>query len=123
PRRGETFVSRKITLAVSRIKRGLQERLVLGNLDAKRDWGYARDFVEGMWLMLQQSVPEDFILATGTTTSVRLFVELSFQYVGIEIEWTGVGIEEKGIDRKSGAILVEVSPKFFRPSEVDLLLG
>ncbi|MES2273178.1 MAG: GDP-mannose 4,6-dehydratase [Chlamydiota bacterium] len=123
PRRGETFVSRKITLAVSRIKRGLQERLVLGNLDAKRDWGYARDFVEGMWLMLQQSTPEDFILATGTTTSVRLFVELSFQYIGIEIEWVGVGIEEKGIDRKSGAILVEVSPKFFRPSEVDLLLG
>jgi GDPmannose 4,6-dehydratase len=123
PRRGETFVSRKITLAAARIQRGLQERLVLGNLDAERDWGYARDFVEGMWLMLQQEQAEDFVLATGKTTKVRTFVELAFQAVGIDLLWEGTGVEEKGIDRKTGAVRVEVSCEFFRPTEVDLLIG
>ncbi len=123
PRRGETFVSRKITLAVSRIKMGLQERLILGNLDAKRDWGFAKDFVEGMWRMLQQESPEDYVLATGETTTVRDFVELSFREIGIEIRWEGKGVEEKGFDRDSGNLLVEISPEFFRPAEVDLLIG
>lgn len=123
PRRGETFVSRKITLAVSKIKMGIQDRLVLGNLDAKRDWGYARDFVEGMWTMLQQEIPEDYVLATGETTTVRDFVELAFGEVGIEIRWEGSGVEEKGFDLNSGTLLVEVSPEFFRPAEVDLLIG
>ena len=123
PRRGETFVSRKITLAVAKIAEGLQETLILGNLDAKRDWGYAKDFVEGMWLMLQQDTPEDFVLATGETTTVRQFVELAFQEIGIQIEFRGSGIEEKGYERSSGRLLVEVSPEFFRPSEVDLLIG
>lgn len=123
PRRGETFVSRKITRAAARIQRGLQERLVLGNLDAERDWGYARDFVEGMWLMLQQEHAEDFVLATGKTTKVRTFVELAFQAVGIDLIWEGKGVEEKGIDRKTGAVRVEVSFEFFRPTEVDLLIG
>ncbi len=123
PRRGETFVSRKITLGVARIKKGLQEKLVLGNLDAQRDWGYARDFVEGMWLMLQQNQPEDFVLATGKMLSVRKFVELAFQEVDIEIVWEGKGIEERGKDSKTGRVLVEVSPEFFRPAEVDYLIG
>lgn len=123
PRRGETFVSRKITLAVSRIKCGLQERLILGNLDAKRDWGYAKDFVEGMWRMLQQDTPEDYVLATGQTTTVRDFVTLSFLEVGIEIQWEGNGAQEKGYDQATGQLLVEVSPEFFRPSEVDVLIG
>ena len=102
---------------------GLQERLVLGNLDAKRDWGFAKDFVEGMWRMLQQETPEDYVLATGETTTVRDFVELSFREVGIEIRWEGKGVEEKGFDSDSGNLLVEVSPEFFRPAEVDLLIG
>lgn len=123
PRRGETFVSRKITLAVARIKYGLQDRLRLGNLNAKRDWGYACDFIEGMWLMLQQEVPDDFILATGQTTTVRTFVELAFKEVGVDLIWEGYGLNEKGIDAKTGAILIEVSPEFFRPAEVDLLIG
>lgn len=123
PRRGETFVSRKITLAATRIAAGLQDKLILGNLDAKRDWGYAKDFVEGMWLMLQQDVAEDFVLATGETTKVRTFVELAFQHVGIEIEWKGSGIDERGYERASGRLVVEVSPEYFRPSEVDLLIG
>lgn len=123
PRRGETFVSRKITLAVAKIKRGLQERLVLGNLDGKRDWGYARDFIEGMWMMLQQPAADDYVLATGTTTSVRRFVELAFQFVDIDLVWIGKGLEEKGIDNRTGKVIVEVSPEFFRPSEVDVLLG
>lgn len=123
PRRGETFVSRKITLAVARIAKGLQEKLVLGNLDGKRDWGYAKDFVEGMWLMLQQKSPDDYVLATGETMTVRRFVELSFQEVGISIEWRGTGVQEQGIDANSGKVLVEISPQFFRPSEVDLLIG
>ena len=123
PRRGETFVSRKITIAVSRIKKGLQDKLILGNLNAQRDWGFAKDFVEGMWLMLQQPKPEDFVLATGEMTSVRHFVELAFREVDIEIVWEGSGIDEKGIDKATGKILVEISPEFFRPSEVDLLIG
>ncbi len=123
PRRGETFVSRKITIAVANIKAGLQDRLVLGNLDAKRDWGYAKDFVLGMWKMLQQPIAEDFVLATGQTTTVRNFVELAFLEVGIDIAWQGKGIEEKGFDRSTGQLLVEISPEFFRPTEVDLLIG
>lgn len=123
PRRGDNFVSRKITLGVARIKLGLQDKLILGNLDAKRDWGYAKDFVEGMWLMLQQKTPDDFVLATGKTTSVRHFVELSFKEAGIEIEWTESGLEEKGIDQKTGEVLVAVSDQLFRPAEVDILIG
>jgi GDPmannose 4,6-dehydratase len=123
PRRGENFVSRKITLGVARIKTGLQDKLALGNLDARRDWGYAKDYVEGMWLMLQQKNPDDFILATGKTTSVRLFVELAFKEAGIEIEWTGTGLLEKGMDQKTGKVLVEVSEQLFRPAEVDILIG
>ena len=122
PRRGETFVSRKITLAVARIAAGLQDKLLLGNLDAKRDWGYAKDFVEGMWRMLQQERPEDFVLATGVTTTVRIFVEMAFREVGIDIVWEGSGLNEKGIDTH-GRVLVEVSPEYFRPAEVDLLIG
>lgn len=123
PRRGETFVSRKITQAVAKISLGQQEKLVLGNLDAKRDWGYAKDFVEGMWLMLQKETPDDYVLATGYTTTVRDFVELSFKEIGITLVWEGKDVEEKGIDAVSGKVLVEVSPAFFRPSEVNLLLG
>jgi GDPmannose 4,6-dehydratase len=123
PRRGETFVSRKITLAAARIALGLQSTLVLGNLDAKRDWGYAKDFVEGMWRMLQQESPDDFVLATGETTTVRDFVEFAFKEVGIDLRWEGQGILEKGFDAVTGSPLVEVSPEFFRPAEVDLLIG
>jgi len=123
PRRGETFVSRKITIAVACIKLGLQKKLILGNLDAQRDWGHAKDFIEGMWLMLQQDKPEDFVLATGVTTSVRKFVELSFREVGIEILWKGKGVDEKGIDQTTGKVVVEISPTLFRPAEVDLLIG
>lgn len=123
PRRGETFVSRKITLAVARIAKGMQDKLVLGNLDAKRDWGYAEDFVEGMWMMLQKEKPDDYILATGETTTVRRFVELSFQEIGIKIEWAGKGVQEIGRDAATGKTVVEVSPQFFRPAEVDLLIG
>lgn len=123
PRRTETFVSRKISLAVCRIKREKQKKLILGNLGARRDWGYAKDFVEGMWRMLQQEKADDFVLATGKTHSVREFAELAFREVDIEIVWQGSGVQEKGIDAKTGNILVEVSPEFFRPTEVDLLLG
>ncbi len=123
PRRGETFVSRKITLAAVRIALGQQEKLVLGNLDAKRDWGYAKDFVEGMHRMLQQEKADDYVLATGETTTVRHFVALSFLELGIQISWEGKGVEEKGIDLATGKTLVEVSPQFFRPAEVDLLIG
>ncbi len=123
PRRGETFVSKKITRAVSRIKYGLQETLVLGNLDAQRDWGYAKDFVKGMWLMLQQEIPDDYILATGVTTSVRRFVELSFAYVNIDLVWKGSKENEVGVDSATGKILVRVSSDYFRPTEVDLLIG
>lgn len=123
PRRGEYFVSRKITLAVARIKKGLQEKLVLGNLDAKRDWGFARDFIEGMWLMLQQSQPEDYVLATGKMLSVRDFVEMAFGEIDIEIVWEGKGVKEVGKDSKTGRVLVEVSSELFRPAEVDFLIG
>lgn len=123
PLRGETFVTRKITRAVSRIKLGLQDKLFLGNIDAKRDWGFAGDYIEAMWLMLQQEEPEDFVIATGETRSVRAFVELAFQEMDIFIEWTGSGVNEKGLDRKTGKVLVEIDPRYFRPTEVDLLLG
>ena len=122
-RRGETFVTRKITLGAARIAKGTQKKLYLGNLDAKRDWGYARDYVECMWLMLQHDTPEDFVIATGTMHSVREFVSLAFQEVGIELEWTGSGVDEKGIDKKTKKIVVEVDPKYFRPTDVEQLLG
>jgi GDPmannose 4,6-dehydratase len=122
-RRGETFVSRKITLAAARIKQGFQDKLYLGNLDSLRDWGYAGDYVECMWLMLQHSTPEDFVIATGENHSVREFCTLAFKEVGIELIWEGKGLEEKGIDTKTGRALVEVDPKYFRPAEVDVLLG
>lgn len=123
PRRGETFVTRKITKAVANIICGKQDKLSLGNLDAKRDWGFAGDYVEGMWLMLQQESPKDYVLATGETHTVREFVELSFKEVGIEIKWTGSGVGEKGIDEKTGKVLVDINSRYFRPTEVDLLLG
>lgn len=122
PRRGPTFVTRKITIAVSKISKGLQKKLYLGNLDAKRDWGYAGDYVEGMWMMLQQDQPEDFVLATGRTVTVREFVEMSFAVVGMKIRWEGTGADEKGYD-ENGNCVVEVHPDYFRPTEVDLLLG
>jgi len=123
PIRGETFVTRKITRAVAAIELGLQERLYLGNLNAKRDWGHARDYVEGMWLILQQEQPDDYVLATGEAHSVREFVEKAFACVGRVIEWHGSGIGEKGIDRSSGKVLVEVDSRYFRPTEVELLVG
>lgn len=123
PRRGETFVTRKITLAIARIMAGKQEKLSLGNLDAKRDWGFAGDYVEGMWRMLQQATPDDYVLATNETHTVREFAELSFREVGIEIEWRGSGVEEKGYDTKTGRLLVDVDPRYFRPAEVELLWG
>ena len=122
-RRGETFVTRKITLAAARIARGYQERLYLGNLDALRDWGYAKDYVECMWLMLQHPTPEDFVIATGEMHSVREFVSKAFAEAGINIRWEGKGIDEKGIDVATGKVLVEVDPKYFRPAEVEQLLG
>jgi GDPmannose 4,6-dehydratase len=123
PLRGETFVTRKITRAVAAIERGLQEQLYLGNLDAKRDWGHARDFVVGMWLMLQQEKSDDFVLATGEAHSVREFVERAFAYVGRTIHWRGAGVNEVGIDAKTGKECVRVDPRYFRPTEVDELLG
>ncbi len=122
-RRGETFVTRKITQAASRIKAGLQEKLLLGNLSAKRDWGYAPEYVEGMWRMLQQEQPEDYVLATGETHSVREFTDLSFKELDMELEWTGEGAEEKGIDPKTGKVIVAVDPNYYRPTEVELLIG
>ena len=123
PTRGETFVTRKITRAVAAIELGLQKTLSLGNIDAKRDWGHARDYVEGQWLILQQDKPDDFVLATGETHAVREFVELAFAHVGRAIEWRGEGEAECGHDAKSGDVLVEIDPRFYRPTEVDLLLG
>ncbi len=123
PIRGETFVTRKITRAAARIKVGLEDRLFLGNLDARRDWGHARDYVEGMWLMLQQDTPDDYILATGKTTTVRSFCERAFACVGIELAWEGTGVEEKGYRKDTGEVVVEVDPRYFRPTEVDVLLG
>lgn len=123
PRRGETFVTRKITQAACRIKAGLQKRLLLGNLSAKRDWGYAPEFVEGMWRMLQQDTPDDYVLATGETHSVREFTDLSFKELDMELEWIGEGKEEKGIDPATGNVVVAVDPKYYRPTEVELLIG
>lgn len=123
PLRGETFVTRKITRAAAAIHLGFQDKLYLGNLDAKRDWGHAREYVRGMWLMTQQDQPDDYVLATGVTTKVRHFVEWSFAEVGIKLEWKGQGVAEKGYDVASGRCLVEVDPRYFRPTEVELLLG
>ena len=123
PRRGETFVTRKITLAAARIKFGMQKKLYLGNLNAKRDWGHAKDYVECMWLILQNDEPDDFVIATGEMHTVREFCELAFKEVGIELKWEGEGINEKGIDIDSGRVLIEVDPQYFRPTEVDQLLG
>ena len=122
-RRGETFVTRKITLAASRIAQGKQEKLYLGNLSSLRDWGYAKDYVECMWMILQNKKPEDYVIATGVQHSVRGFATLAFQIAGIELEWQGEGMDEKGIDRKTGRVLVEVSPDFYRPTDVVNLLG
>ncbi len=123
PLRGETFVTRKITRAVAAIERGLQSRVFLGNLEAKRDWGHARDFVEGMWLMMQQPQGDDFVLATGESHSVREFVERAFAEIGRQIEWRGAGLDEIGVDARSGDVLVAIDPRYLRPTEVDLLLG
>jgi GDPmannose 4,6-dehydratase len=123
PRRGETFVTKKITKAVANITKGRQKVLKLGNLDAKRDWGYAKEYVEAMWMMLQMEKPEDYVVATGKTYTVRQFVEYSFEEVGAKIEWNGKGSGEKGFDAKTGKCLVEIDPKYFRPAEVDLLWG
>lgn len=123
PRRGETFVTRKITRAVASIVAGRQEKVSLGNMDAKRDWGFAGDYVKAMWLILQHEKPEDFVIATNETHTVREFVELAFKEVGIEIEWKGTGVNEKGYDKNIGKLLVDVNPRYFRPAEVELLLG
>ena len=122
-RRGETFVTRKITLAVARIAQGMQEKLYMGNIDSLRDWGYARDYVECMWMILQHPVPEDFVIATGEMHTVREFCTLAFAQAGIEIRWEGTGVDEKGIDVATNRVLVEIDPKYFRPSEVEQLLG
>ncbi|XP_076763194.1 GDP-mannose 4,6 dehydratase [Xylocopa sonorina] len=123
PRRGENFVTRKVTRSIAKIQLGLQDVLELGNLDAKRDWGHAKDYVEAMWLMLQQPIPDDYVIATGETHSVREFVEAAFQYVGRTIKWEGEGVNEIGLDAQTGQVLVRINPKYFRPTEVDVLLG
>lgn len=123
PLRGETFVTRKITRAAAAIRLGRQDRLHLGNLDAQRDWGHAREYVEGMWLMMQQETPDDYVLATGETTRVRDFVTWAFEETGVALEWRGIGVDEKGYDGNSGRCLVEVDPRYFRPTEIDLLIG
>lgn len=123
PRRGKTFVTRKITTGIANIIQGKQEKLILGNLNAKRDWGFAGDYVEAMWLMLQQDQPDDYVIATGETHTVREFCELAFKYAGINLIWTGDGLDEKGIDADTGKELITISSEYFRPSEVDLLLG
>jgi len=123
PRRGGTFVTKKITHALARIVSGTQEKLYLGNLDAKRDWGYAKDYVEAMWQMLQQDTPDDYVVATGETHSVREFVEYATKQLGIDIEWQGSGVAEKGIDKNTGNTIIEIDTKYFRPAEVDMLLG
>ncbi len=122
-RRGVEFVTRKVSNAVARIKLGKQDHVELGNLDSKRDWGYAGDYVEGMWRMLQQEKPDDFVLATGETHSIREFCELAFKEIGIDVEWQGEGVDEKGVDKATGNIVISINPDFFRPAEVDLLLG
>ncbi|GMN12442.1 GDP-mannose 4,6-dehydratase [Altererythrobacter sp. MTPC7] len=123
PLRGETFVTRKITRAAAAIKLGRQEKLYLGNLDAKRDWGHAKEYVEGMWRMLQQDEPDDYVLATGETVTVRHFVDMAFAETGVTLRWEGEGVDEKGYDADDGRLLVEVDPRYFRPTEVDLLIG
>jgi GDPmannose 4,6-dehydratase len=122
-RRGPEFVTRKISMAVAKIKKGQQDILELGNLDSKRDWGYAGDYAEGMWRILQQDEPDDFVLATGETHTIREFCEIAFKEVGVELKWEGEGVEEKGIDSGSGKVLIKINPDFFRPAEVDILLG
>ena len=123
PVRGETFVTRKITRAVAAIEAGVQDKLYLGNMDAKRDWGHARDYAEGMWRIVQQDEPDDYVLATGESHSVREFVEAAFLHVGIRLDWHGQGVEERGLDARDGRALVEVDPRYFRPTEVDFLRG
>jgi len=123
PLRGETFVTRKVTRAAARISLGLQDKLYMGNIDAKRDWGFAGDYVELMWLMLQQAEPDDYVIATGVTTSVRDFIMMVFKEAGINLTWEGKGVAEKGIDQKDGKVLVEIDPRYFRPAEVDILIG
>jgi GDPmannose 4,6-dehydratase len=123
PLRGETFVTRKITRAAAKIQMGLQDKLFLGNVDAQRDWGHAKDYVEGMWMMMQQDEPDDFVLATGKTYTVRHFCNLAFKEVGIDLEWKGEGVDEKAQDAKTGKVLIEIDPKYFRPTEVELLIG
>jgi GDPmannose 4,6-dehydratase len=123
PRRGQTFVTRKVTMGLAKIKMGQQDKIYLGNLEAKRDWGYAKEFVEAMWLMLQQDKPRDYVIATGETHSVRELVEETCKALEIEIEWKGEGINEVGIDKKTGKTIVEIDPEYFRPTEVDLLIG
>ncbi|MBR2011907.1 MAG: GDP-mannose 4,6-dehydratase [Alphaproteobacteria bacterium] len=123
PRRGDNFVTRKITLAAARIKQGLQDCLYLGNMDSKRDWGHAKDYVEGMWRILQADKPSDYVLATGVTTSIRDFVKVAFAEAGFDLEWSGTGVKEHAIDKATGKTVVAVDPQFFRPAEVDLLLG
>jgi GDPmannose 4,6-dehydratase len=123
PIRGETFVTRKVTRAAARIKLGLQDKLFMGNIDAKRDWGYAGDYVELMWLMLQQDTPDDYVMATGVTTTVRDFINMAFKEAGIILKWEGKGVNEKGIDSVTGKVLVEIDPRYFRPAEVDILIG
>lgn len=123
PRRGENFVTRKITLAIANIIAGKQEKLSLGNMNAKRDWGFAGDYVEGMWMMLQQDKPDDYVLATNETHTVREFVEAAFEELGITIKWEGTGVNEKGFDAETGKLLVDVNPEFYRPAEVEFLWG
>ena len=123
PRRGLTFVTRKISLGVAKISLGLQNKITLGNLDAKRDWGHAKDFVEAMWLMLQYDTPEDLVISTGETSSVRDFCELAFSIVGIDVEWQGKGLKEVGINKKNGEVVIDVDERYFRPAEVEVLLG
>jgi GDPmannose 4,6-dehydratase len=123
PIRGETFVTRKVTRAAARIKNGLQDKLYMGNIDSKRDWGFAGDYVELMWLMLQQDKPDDFVMATGVTTTVRDFITMAFKEAGMNLKWEGVGVNEKGIDTATGKVVVEIDPRYFRPAEVELLIG
>lgn len=123
PIRGETFVTRKVTRAAARIKLGLQDKLYMGNIDSKRDWGFAGDYVELMWLMLQQDKPDDYVMATGITTTVREFITMAFKEAGINLKWEGTGINEKGLDTETGKVVVEIDPRYFRPAEVELLIG
>jgi GDPmannose 4,6-dehydratase len=123
PIRGETFVTRKVTRAAARIAHGLDQKLFVGNINAERDWGHARDYVKGMWMIMQHDKPEDFVLATGKTWTVRYMCELAFRYAGFEIEWSGEKEQEKGLDKATGRVLIEVDPKYYRPTEVDLLIG